>query len=88
MRGVYTFFAYSGKCMMYCSRFFSTFYNFFVMSKFTKFTAPAMTFDCFCMSQSAYRCISRIAPPRNTERGAMSVFQISFPRRGVYSFSM
>ena len=64
---------------------FSTSY---FMSEFTQFTAPAMIFDCFCMSQAAYCCISRMAPPRDTERGAMRVFQLHFGRRGVYSFSI
>ena len=58
-----------------------------VMSKFTRFTGLAMTFDCFCMIQAAYCCISRrIVLLRNTERGAMRVFQIHFRRRGVYLF--
>ena len=61
----------------------------FFMSKYTKVTALALTFHCSCMSQAAYCCISRIGQPRNTERGAMRVFQIHFAKtRSVLVFDM
>ena len=70
-----------------CSRFILL-YNFFCHVQVYQITALAMTFDCFCMIQAAYCCISRIALLRNAERGAMRVFQTHLRRRGVYLFSI
>ena len=52
-----------------------TSYNSFLHVQVYRFTVLVMTFHCFCMGQAAYCCVSRFAPPRNTERGAMRVYQ-------------